>query len=232
LRITASDTSVIILTRNEINGVKAIIPKIPRHLVRECFAIDYKSTDGTAEYFHKHNIPVIEQKTPGRGVAFKLGIQHAKGKYIVFFSPDGNEDPQDIPKLIALLEQGYDLAIASRFMKGARNEEDDQRIKLRAWANQGFTAIVNLLWHGHATDSINGYRAMRKEAFQKLHLDAEGFAIEFQMTIRTLKLGLRIGELPTREGNRIGGQSTSYAIPTGLNFISLLLRELNIGNHF
>ena len=226
------DASIIILTRNEINGVKAIIPKIPRHLVRECFAVDYHSTDGTVEYFKKNHIPVIKQQTKGRGAAFTLGIQHAKGNYIVFFSPDGNEDPGDIPKLITLLEQGNDLAIASRFMKGSRNEEDDQTIKPRAWANQAFTFLINLIWNGHVSDSINGYRAIRKNLFQKLHLDAEGFAIEYQMTIRALKLKCKIAEIPTREGNRIGGNSTAYAIPTGIEFVGFLLREIRIGNHF
>lgn len=226
------NTSIIILTRNEINGVKAIIPAIPRHLVKECFSVDYHSTDGTVDYFKKHKIPVIQQKTKGRGAAFNLGIHHAKGKYIVFFSPDGNEDPRDIPKLIDLLEHGYDLAIASRFMRGARNEEDDQVFKFRKWANQAFTFIINKLWQGQVTDSINGYRAIRKDLFQKLNLDAEGFAIEYQMTIRTLKLGLKIGEIPTREGNRIGGQSTSYAIPTGIDFLKFLWREIKIGKKF
>ncbi len=230
VRQSVSDTSIIILTRNEINGVKAVIPKIPKQLVRECFAVDYNSTDGTVEYFHKHNIPVLQQKTPGRGAAFGLGVARAKGKYLVFFSPDGNEDPSDIPKLVELLENGADLAIGSRFMKGSRNEEDDQRIKPRAWANQTFTLLVNLLWHGQVSDSINGYRAIRKELFQQLHLDARGFAIEFQMTIRTLKMKKVISEIPTREGNRIGGNSTSYAVPTGIEFIRLLWREFWMKN--
>lgn len=226
------DASVIILTRNEINGIKAIIPKIPRYLVKECFAVDYHSTDGTVEYFKKHHIPVIQQQTKGRGNAFALGVSKAKGKYLVFFSPDGNENPKDIPKLLDLLEQGNDLAIASRFMKGARNEEDDQVFKLRAWANQGFTWLINFLWNGHVTDSINGYRAMKKTAYQLLLLDADGFAIEYQMTIRSLKLRYSIAEFPTYEGNRIGGQSTSYAIPTGINFLGFLVREIFIGTSF
>jgi glycosyltransferase involved in cell wall biosynthesis len=226
------DATIIILTRNEIQGVRAIIPRIPKHLVKECFAVDFQSKDGTREYFQKHKIPVINQQTKGRGAAFAIGVQKAKGKYIVFFSPDGNEDPKDIPQLLKLLEQGYDLAIASRFMKGARNEEDDKVLKFRAWANQGFTLLANTLWKGHVTDSINGYRAMKKTLFNQLHLDATGFAIEYQMTIRVLKLEGSIGEIPTREGNRIGGESTSYAIPTGIEFLRFVWREIRIGSGF
>ncbi len=225
-------TSLIILTRNEIEGLKALIRKIPFETADEYFAIDYKSTDGTLEFFKKHQIEIVAQKEPGRGKAFELGALRAKGKYLAFFSPDGNENPADIPKLITLLKNGADLAIASRFMKGSRNEEDDKVLKPRAWANRMFSLAVRVFWGGKVTDSINGYRAIRKDALKKLRLDASGFAVEYQMTIRALKLGLKVSEIPTIEGNRIGGQSTSYAIPTGLKFLGYLLREIFIGKSF
>lgn len=225
-------TSLIILTRNEITGLKAIIRKIPFEAVDEFFAVDYKSTDGTIEFFAKHGIPVVKQKKPGRGQAFLLATEKAKGKNLVFFSPDGNEDPSDIPQIARMLKNGNDLVIASRFLKGSRNEEDDQRLKFRKWANQGFSLLARLFWGGRIKDTINGYRGISKEAFEKLHLDATGYAVEYQMTIRALKLKMKIAEIPTIEGNRIGGQSGSKAIPTGLNFIALLLKEIFIGNNF
>ncbi len=152
--------------------------------------------------------------------------------FLIFFSLDSNENPADISKLIELLREGNDLVIASRFMKGSRNEEDDKLLKFRAWANMAFTLLVRLIWGGNVTDSINGYRAIKKVLFKKLKLDASGFAIEFQMTIRALKLRSRIAEIPTIEGDRIGGKSTSYAIPTGLKFVSYLFREILIGLSF
>jgi glycosyltransferase involved in cell wall biosynthesis len=226
------ESTLIILTRNEIEGVKAVLKRIPLQSVDEYFAVDFNSTDGTVEYFKKNKIPVVKQIKPGRGEAFRLAAKKAKGKYLLFFSPDGNEDPRDIPKLINLLKKGNDLAIGSRFIKGARNEEDDQIIKLRAWANQAFTLIMKIIWGGTVTDSINGYRAITKTAFNRLHLDATGFAIEFQMTMRALKLKLKIAEIPTKEGNRIGGQSGSAAIPTGIMFLKVLWREIKIGKDF
>jgi len=225
-------TSLIILTRNEIAGVQSTVSRIPKGSVDEVFAIDYHSRDGTVEYFESFGVPVIPQKKSGRAEAFRIGAAHAKGNYLVFFSPDGNENPNDIPKLIQILDQGNDIVIASRFMKDSRNEEDDQIFKFRAWANQAFTWLANSLFHGSVTDSINGYRAITREAYTKLRLDAEGFFIEYQMTIRALKLRMRIAEIPTYEGNRIGGKSTSHAIPTGILFLKHLFREIRIGNNF
>ena len=159
-------------------------------------------------------------------------MKRAKGTFLIFFSPDGNEDPTDIPKLIEQLKNGADLSIASRFIQDSRNEEDDQLFKFRAWANQSFTFIVKMLWGGNISDTINGYRAIRKDAFNALHLDADGFAIEFQMSIRALKKGYNIQEIPTQEGNRIGGASTAYAISTGIAFLGFLAREIWIGKKF
>jgi len=150
---------------------------------------------------------VIKQDKPGGAEAFYLGVRKARGIYIVFFSPDGNENPRDLPMLISYLKKSYDLVIASRFMQGSRNEEDDQIFKFRAWANRAFTLLVRVIWGGSVTDTINGYRAIKKDKFLRLHLDAQGFAVEFQMTIRALKMGYKIYEIPTMEGNRIGGNT-------------------------
>lgn len=225
-------TTLIILTRNEIEGLKSQIKKIPFEAVDEFFAIDYQSTDGTVEFFEKNNIPVVKQEKKGRGEAFLLAAKKARGKYLIFFSPDGNENPADIPKIVSLLKEGNDLAIASRFLKQSRNEEDNQFLKLRKWVNQAFSLLVRVIWGGKVSDTINGYRGISLEAFKKLKLTASGFAIEFQMTIRALKLKMKIAEIPTIEGNRIGGQSTAIAIPTGLNFLKLLLQEITIGKNF
>lgn len=227
-----ANSSLIILTRNEIAGVRHLLTSIPVTKVTECFAVDYRSTDGTVEFFRDHHIRVIRQKKPGRGEAFRLGAAAAKGDYLIFFSPDGNEDPVDITKLLALLDLGFDMAIASRFMNGSTNEEDTQRIKLRAWANRAFTFCANVLFRGHVTDTINGYRAITKDAFRRLRLDADGFAIEYQMTIRALKYHMRIAEIPTHESPRIGGASTALAIPTGLRVLRVLIREIVIGKKF
>ncbi|OGG04280.1 hypothetical protein A2Z33_03975 [Candidatus Gottesmanbacteria bacterium RBG_16_52_11] len=225
-------TSLIILTRNEVSGMKAMLSRIPFTTVDEYFLVDYRSTDGTVELARKHKIPVVAQRHPGRAEAFRIAADNARGNYLIFFSPDGNEDPSDIPKIIRLLKKGNDLVIASRFLPGSRNEEDGQTFKWRAWANMGFTLLANLLFNRgrpYVTDSINGYRGITKSAFGKLGLDAQGFAVEFQMTIRAMKAELAITEFPTLEGPRIGGQSTSYAVPTGLKFVYYFLREIFIG---
>ena len=226
-------SSLIILTLNEIEGVRALYDRIPFDAVDECFVVDGGSIDGTVEFFRGRGIKVVPQEIKGRGEAFRIAVKRAEGDHLIFFSPDGNEDPGDIPKLLELLAMGYDIAIASRFLSGSQNEEDDLRFPWRAWANRAFTFIANIIWNtsrNYITDTINGYRAIKKEAFNKLNINAPGFVIEYQMSIRAMKLGLKVVEIPTVEGQRIGGVSTSKSIPTGLLFLRFLLKEIMNGS--
>ena len=228
-------SSLILLTLNEIEGLTILYDKLPFHSVDEYFVVDGGSTDGTVEFFQKKRVRVLPQKTKGRGEAFRIAAREAKGNHLVFFSPDGNEDPNDIPKLLDLLDQGYDMAIASRFLPGSRNEEGYLRFPWRAWANRAFTFIANAIWNvnrDYVTDTINGYRAIKKQVFDRFNIDAPGFVVEYQMSIRAMKLGLKIIEIPTIEGSRIGGESTAKSLPTGFLFLRYLLREIKIGKNF
>ena len=217
--------TLVILTLNEIEGLKKIFPLIPISNIGEIFAVDGGSTDGTLEFYKKKRIKVLKQRSRGRGEAFRLAIKHAKFDNLVFFSPDGNENPMDIEKLFSYLNKGYDTVIASRFIKGARCDEDDQLIKLRKFGNKMFRMLVNMLFNGNLTDCTNGFRGVTKKAFKKIHPDAYGFGIEFQMSIRALKNKMKIIEIPTIEKERIGGKSTAGTFSVGWYFIRLLASE-------
>jgi len=221
--------TLVILTLNEIDGVTQVVPKLPLHAVDEILVVDGGSTDGTLEFFESRGIRVVRQERRGRGEAFRLAAQHARNDQLVFFSPDGNEDPDDIPRLVEGLAAGYDMVIASRFMTGGRSEDDDKFLfASRRWGNLLFTWLANVLCGrgGWITDTINGYRAVTRAAFQRLAPDAHGYAIEFQMSIRALQLGLRVLEIPTQESPRIGrGVSKLNAIPVGFRFLGVLARE-------
>ena len=225
-------TTLVILTRNEIEGMKALFDRIPFDKIDETIVVDYKSKDGTREFLQSRGVKVIDQEIPGRVEAFRLAVEKAQGDVLIFFSPDGNENPRDIPLLADLIKQGYDMAIASRFLPGALNEESGKLLPLRLWANKAFTFLANLFFGGNISDSINGFRAMRRDKFMDLHVDASGYAIEYQMSIRALKKGYRIKEIPTIEGQRIGGESGAKAVPVGLKILKLLIREIFIGKKF
>jgi glycosyltransferase involved in cell wall biosynthesis len=221
-------TSLVILTLNEIIGVRALFSTIPFATVEETFVVDGGSTDGTIEFFQKKGVPVIVQETRGRGEAFRLAFAHASGDALIFFSPDGNEDPADIVRFQEFLDKGYDLVIATRMVKGARNEEDHLFFPWRKWVNNAFTLIANCIWNrnNYVTDTINGYRAITKEAWAKILPDGSGYTIEYQSSIRAFKKNLKIREFPTIEGQRLDGERGSPGMKTGIAFIKILLKEI------
>lgn len=223
--------SLVILTCNELTGLKALFDRIPLAAVDEVFAVDGGSTDGTVEFLKERGITVHGQTVQGRGEAFRVAFRQARGEALLFFSPDGNEDPQDIPKFRPFLEQGYAMVVATRMIKGAHNEEDELVLKWRKWANNAFNLMANITWNREAfvTDTINGFRAITKSAWKILALDGPGYTIEYQSSIRCFKKGLKIAEFPTYEAARIDGREGSPGTRTGVEFLKLYFRELKIG---
>ncbi|MFH2202530.1 MAG: glycosyltransferase family 2 protein [Elusimicrobiota bacterium] len=226
--------SLILLTYNEIEAAPKVLENVPLDCADEVIAVDGGSQDGTIDFLRSKGLRVAVQEKRGRGIAFQVGMEESQGDHVVYFSLDGNEDPDDIPKLFAVLEEGADIAIASRMMRGAFNEEDVQWIRLRKWVNHLFSNIANILWNRgcYVTDTINGFRGITRKAFAAACPDADGFVIEYQMSIRAMKKGMKIVEIPTHEGQRLGGESTAKSFPTGVIFIKQLLKEIRLGRAF
>jgi glycosyltransferase involved in cell wall biosynthesis len=223
--------SLILLVLNEIDGLRVMVPKIDRSLFAEVVAVDGGSTDGSVEYLQEQGIPIVSQSKRGRGQAFTEGVRHAKGDAFLFFSPDGNEDPQDFPKFIQHLEAGADLVIASRMMKGAVNEEDSQLFKPRRWANNAFNLILNLAFNPHfcqhyITDSINGYRAFRRSLLPVIEPFPLDYTVEYRMTGRALAAKANIVEFPTHEYPRIAGDTKIKSMQAGMRFLKATFQEL------
>ena len=223
--------SVLLFTRNEIDGLTAIFPQIPFDKVDEVIAIDGHSTDGTVEFLQSKGIKVITQEKMGRGNAAIEGIAHTSGEVVVFLSSDGNENPRDIPTLIEALSDA-DIVIASRFMKRGKSDDSDDPLRIRKFGNRLVTVLVNLLWHAGVTDSTNGLRAIRRSAWNRLGIDSPYHETEFQMTIRAAKLGMQIREVPTTEGRRVGGTRYASTSKMAKTFTKATLREIKVGKNF
>lgn len=226
-------TTLVLLTLNEIEGLRAVFDRIPRDAVDEVLGIDGGSTDGTVEFLRERGVRVVRQQGKGRGSAMILGGQLASGDAVIFFSPDGNEDPRDIPKIVERLAEGYDLVIASRFLPGSQSDDSDDPLRIRRLGDRTFTALVNRLWRGpKLTDVINGYRGVRRSVMERLNLDATYYEIEMQMTIRCKKLRCRISEIPTIESPRAGGRTKSKTWKMGVLFVRAIVREVFLGRRF
>ena len=224
--------TLLLYTMNEIEGVKSIFDKIPINLFDEFFTIDNNSTDGTVEFLEKHDVKVIQQKKPGRTNALIEGIEYTSGDIIVNLSSDGNENPEDIPKILEKFEEGYDMVVASRFLPESKVDVEDDKFRIRVFGNMICAALVNLCWGTNITDTTNAFRGFTKSCYKKAKLNTFGYTENFQLTIRCGKLKAKIAEVPTEELPRICGIVKSDTKGVMINMIKAFLNELKIGKNF
>ncbi len=225
--------TLVLLVFNERPCLELVLPTIPPPGADAGYdavvAVDGGSSDGSVELLAAYGIPVIAQSRRGRGEAFLKAFGDVEADAYIFFSPDGNEAVADLPRFRPLLDSGADIVIASRMMRGAVNEEDGCILRWRKWANLAFNGLANLAFRRRGpfvTDSINGFRAITRKAALLLNLDASGYTIEYQMTMRAMQAGLAIVEFPTVEGPRVAGETQARSIPTGLRFLACFWKEL------
>jgi glycosyltransferase involved in cell wall biosynthesis len=226
--------TLLALTLNEIDGVRAILPRIPRDLVSQLLVVDGGSTDGTIEWVRENGYAIHVQTRPGIRFAYLEALPLVEGDVIVSLSPDGNCDPAVLPRLIEKMRDGYDMVIGSRYLDGAVSEDDDL---ITAFGNWLFTRTVNLLYGARYSDVMVIYRAFRRSLIYELGLDREssytlperlfGTIISWEplMSVRAAKYGKRIGEVAAGEPPRIGGQRKLQVLRWGAAYYFQIWKE-------
>ena len=218
---------MLILTLNEIDGIKEILPQIDKSWAEEIVVIDGGSTDGTVEEAKKMGFSVIIQKNPGHGDAILTGVNATKSANILIFGPDGNHEPSEIPRLIEKIKEGYDQVLISRFGKGSKNY-DAVGIKgklIDYFGNKMFAFLVNVFFGGHWTDSLNESRIITRKAFDELNFNSLQMGSTQLMSIRGLKRQQKICELIGNEGPRIGGKRKMRPLHVGSDLSKQILSE-------
>src|SRR4051812_13293132 len=117
--------TLLALTLNEIDGMRAIMPQIPDGLFDQILILDGGSTDGTIEWARAQGYTVLIQRQKGIRFAYLEALPFIEGDVIVSISPDGNCHPGILPALVDKLREGYDLVIGSRYLDGATSDDDD-----------------------------------------------------------------------------------------------------------
>jgi glycosyltransferase involved in cell wall biosynthesis len=207
--------SLVVPTLNEIDGMKAIMPRIRKEWYSQLIVVDGGSKDGTVEYAKKQGYFVHVQKKPGVRQAYLEILPFIEGDVVITFSPDGNSIAELIPELTAKMKEGYDMVIVSRYLGKAKSLDDD---RVTAFGNWLFTHTVNVLHGGHYTDAMVIYRAYKTQLIKDLELDQDKWfktperlfrtkiSWEPLLSARAARRKLKVTEIPGDEPPRIGGE--------------------------
>ena len=231
-------STLLVMTLNEIDGMKAIMPRINRAWVDQIIVVDGGSTDGTIEWARANGFDVYVQRERGFRSAYREVWPRITGEVVIYFTPDGNSIPEVIPQLVGQMRTGADLVIASRYLPGARSDDDDVVTRFGNWL---FRTLVNcLLNHRGAprmTDPMVMLRAHRKDLPARLGLDQPepfvGLERLFRtrvdwiplMSMRAVTGGVVWCEIPATEPPRIGGERKLRIFQWGSVYLLQLLRE-------
>ena len=226
--------TLVVPTWNEIEGMKAIMPQIRREWVDQIIILDGGSTDGTIEWARDNGYEVHVQTEPGIRQAYMEVLPKVRGDVILTFSPDGNSIPDLLPDLIAKIDEGYDMVIASRYLPPAKSADDDW---ITAFGNWLFTKTVNVLHGGRYTDAMVIYRAYRTRLVSELELDQDRWyrtpewlfrcriSWEPLRSVRAARRRLKVAEIPGDEPPRLGGERKLRILRWGASYYFQFIRD-------
>ncbi|MCG5214806.1 polyprenol monophosphomannose synthase [Streptosporangium soli] len=208
---------VIVPTYNERDSLPVITARV-REAVPEAHLLiaDDNSPDGTGEIAdalaadddHVHVLHRPGKK--GLGAAYIAGFRWGMEQgydVLVEMDADGSHQPEELPKLFDALADGADLAIGSRWVPGGKVVNWPTS---REFLSRGANIYTRMALGVPVRDSTAGFRAYRAAALEKIGLDdveSQGYCFQVDLTMRTVRHGLRVAEVPITFVDRTVGAS-------------------------
>ena len=199
-------TSVIIPALNEEQTIAGVVRAVPREVANDVIVVDNGSTDATAACATAAGARVVRQPVRGYGRACAAGVEALSSdtEIVVFLDGDGSDCPELMNLLVEPLATGqYDFVIGSR-TRGEREAGSLNFQQLLAGKLAGI--LMNLLYGVRYTDMCP-FRAIRRDALERLHLREMTYGWNLEMQMRAAREHLRILEIPVNHRRRAGGES-------------------------
>ena len=193
--------SLIVPAYNEEKGLPLVVKEY-LDWVDEIIVVDDGSSDGTFEKAKKclnDKVKLFRHEVNrGKVAALRTGVEHASGDIIIFTDADCTYPAKYVPALIKEIDMGADLVL------GARLQSRDNMPAFNRLGNTIFSYLATYISCMKIKDSQTGFRAFKREMFEKLDVKAKGLEFETKMTVRAAKLGYKIVEIPIEYRARVG----------------------------
>jgi dolichol-phosphate mannosyltransferase len=208
-------------TYNELENLEPMLRALGDKDVR-VLVIDDNSPDGTGELADRlaQELDYVEvlhrERKEGLGPAYLAGFRRALSdgaELVLEMDCDFSHDPNDVPRLLAAVEQGADLALGSRYVPGGgvRNWG-----LIRRLISAGGSLYARVLLGVKVRDLTGGFKCYRRGVLGAIDLDAvksKGYAFQIETTYRVLRAGFEVVEVPITFADReVGGSKMSRAI--------------------
>jgi len=179
--------------------------------------VDDNSPDGTGEIADRlatelDYVSVLHrEKKEGIGrayiAAFELLLRESAAELILEMDCDFSHDPADVPRLIAAVEAGADLALGSRYVAGGGTRNWGLIRRIISWGGSFYARVILGL---SVRDLTGGFKCFRRRVLETLDLDAiesRGYAFQVEMTYRVIRSGFEVVEVPIVFADRTEGTS-------------------------
>ncbi len=216
--------SVVIPCLNEAENIEscvtAALAAIEAMGVRgEVVVADNDSEDESARLAELAGARVVVERRRGYGSAYLAGFAASRGEYIVMADADLTYDFGEIPRFVAALQDGAEMAIGDRM--------DNIQPGAMPWLHQYvgnpiLTGLLNFFFRTGISDAHCGMRALRREVLPRLDLRTTGMEFASEMVIRAAKEKLTIAEFPIEYHPR-GGESKLSSFRDGWRHLRFLL---------
>lgn len=224
--------SVIMPVYNEKNTVLRVLDRVLGVPVRkQVIIVDNCSTDGTREILSSIRVDhdaqdvrvVFHPRNLGRGTSVRTALAHCTGDLTITQGADLEYEPEEWPSLIEkALAEDLDAVFGSRTLGGKA-----VYVYRENYLGVLFlTALINLLYGSHYTDSATECKMIRTPVFQALGLQSSGFDLDFEICTKLALGGYTFGEVPiTYHPRSIAEGKKLRAIPVGLAALRVILRD-------
>jgi glycosyltransferase involved in cell wall biosynthesis len=198
-RVSGCRVTVVLPCLNEAASLPGVLADMPAGYLP--LVVDNNSTDDTADVARRCGALVVAEVQPGYGAAVHAGIVAAATPIVAVLDGDGSMNPQDLPRLVAELDRGADMAVGRRRpLPGVR----------WPWhARLGNAAVCWRLRSRHGLDvhDIAPMRVARRDAVLALDVTDRRSGYPLELLVRAAAADWRVVELDVEYGRRTGGKS-------------------------
>lgn len=214
-----SKISIVIPAKNEASSIGELLKKLKQKFHdAEVIVINDGSTDNTANIVLENNAKLISHPySMGNGAAIKAGARAATGDILITMDADGQHDPEEIPKLLKKMDEGFEMVV------GARSSQS-QAGKRRWLGNAFYNYIASLIVGKKVKDLTSGFRAVNTKKFKSfIHLLPNGFSYPTTITMAFFRSGYSVDYISIEAKKRVG-QSHLRLLKDGLRFLIIIFK--------